>query len=857
MNNLNIEKIETEFSTNRRTGLAETEAEKKLRRYGLNEIPEKKRDSFFRKFIAELSDFMVLILIAAAAISLILSIIKGETDFTDPIIIMIIVLLNALLGVIQENKAEKAIDSLKNLTPKTVEVIRGGIKKIIPAEKLVPGDLISLSAGAFVPADCRVISATALSADESSLTGESIPAEKTSEEISKEEETYLKNCIYSGTVITSGKCTALVFATGLNSSIGKIASMLGDAEKSSTPLQKRLERMGKFLGIGALAVCFVVFLMGIFRGGNVFDMFMLSVSLAVAAIPEGLPSVVTIVLALGVRRMVRSNVVIKKLQSVESLGCAGIICSDKTGTLTKNEMTVTAVCSPESELSLTDKRYRELILYPILCNDASIVGESYRGSATDLAFFKLGEKTNLKKSGLNYKRLAEIPFDSQKKYSGVLINLPLGKIQIFKGAPDIILKYCTHFRDKSGKSVPFSSSVIKKTEHLIRSYAENGYRVIAAATKPSEILSAPSSLTFEGFFALIDPPRDEVKEAVLTCRRAGIRPVMITGDHLDTAKAIASSLHIYKEGDLALTGPEIEKMNDDKLQKFVMRCSVFARVSPEHKLRIVKAYQSHGQVVAMTGDGVNDAPALKKADIGCAMGIGGTDVAKNAADMVLLDDNFASIVKAVREGRGIFDNIRKAIHFLLSSNIGEILTIFGTFLIGLPTPLLPIQLLWINLITDSLPALALGTQEIEEDVMERNPRRAKENFINASLGFRMICEGVLIGLLSITAFVITLPISLDLARTTCFAVLCFSQLVHSFNVKSRSSIFKNGIFDNKYLVGAVLLCSSLMVSIISIPFLSNIFSLVPLSEAQWGIVFSFALIPIIFDEIFKKIKKPK
>lgn len=845
MERLTAQKIETSFSTNRNCGLTEKQAEINRQKYGENILPEKKGKSFFRKFLGELSDFLVLILIAAAAISLILSIIKGETDFTDSIIIMAIVFINALFGVIQENKAEKAIDSLKNLTPKTSEVLRDGKKRIIDAKNLSVGDLIFLSAGGFVPADALIVSSVGLSADESSLTGESIPVDKSENS---------DNLLYSGTVITSGKCSALIHSVGSSSSIGKIASMLSDTEKTTTPLQKRLERMSKFLGIGAISICFIVFLMGIFRGGNPFDMFMLSVSLAVAAIPEGLMGVVTIVLALGVRRMVRSKVIIKKLQSVESLGCAGIICSDKTGTLTKNEMTVSSVCSFNKELKKDSALFKQLLLYGILCNDATLVSGKYRGNATDLAFLKLAEETGIKTQ--NIKKLREIPFSSDKKYSAVLMDFPDGKTQIFKGAPDWILKFCKFIKDND-KIIPLNPTYLKETENFVNTFTKRGFRVIAVATKKSDQLSSPSSLTFEGFFALIDPPRDEVKAAVDTCKKAGIRPVMITGDHLDTAKAIATELKIYSKGDTALTGAEIDSLTAEDLKKAVRRCSVFARVSPEHKLKIVEAYQSLGQVVAMTGDGVNDAPALKKADIGCAMGVSGTDVAKNAADMVLMDDNFASIVEAVREGRGIFDNIRKAIHFLLSSNTGEILTIFGTFLIGLPTPLLPIQLLWINLITDSLPALALGTQEIEEDVMYRKPRSIKENFITASLGFRIILEGAVISLLSIAAFIMFLPNGIDIARTTCFAVLCFSQLVHSFNVKTRSSIFKKGFFDNKYLIGSFLLCSLLMIGIITIPYFAGIFSLVPLKKAQWTVILSFSGIIILFDEIFKKIKKPR
>lgn len=829
-----IEELEHTFNTSRQKGLSEKDADTLLKSFGHNSLPEKKHDSFFKKFISELSDFMVLILIAAAVISFFISIIGGERDFVDPIIIMLIVILNAVLGVIQESKAEKAIDSLKNLTPKTVEVMRGGKKTIVATEMLVPGDLIFLSAGAFVPADALLIHSTNLTADESSLTGESMPVEKNAD-TDKETE----SSIYSGTVITSGKCSALVFATGEKSSIGKIAAMLNKDKKEDTPLQKRLARMGKILGIGALLVCFVVFIMGVLRGEGAFQMFMLAVSLAVAAIPEGLPTVVTIVLAIGVKRMVHSNVVIKKLQSVESLGCAGIICSDKTGTLTKNEMTVQAVCSSEGEISKTDKRFKELVHYSLLCNDASFLSGSYKGSATDIAFLKFAKKSNL--CAPNYKKTAEIPFDSSKKYSAVLVSSPDGNKAIFKGAPDVIM--------------PFCSNSDKRAEEVYRSFAEKGYRVIAVATKSANDLSSAKNLRLQGFFALIDPPRDEVKEAVLTCKRAGIKPVMITGDHVETAKSIASDLGIYKNGDISLSGPEIEKMSDAALRRKVARCSVFARVSPEHKLRIVKAYRSLGHVVAMTGDGVNDAPALKNADIGCAMGIGGTDVAKNAADMVLLDDNFASIVKAVREGRGIFDNIRKAIHFLLSCNIGEILTIFGTFLIGLPTPLLPIQLLWINLITDSLPALALGTEKIEPDVMNRKPRSIKENFITASLGFRMICEGVLIGILSVFAFVTLLPHSLEVARTGCFSVLCFSQLIHSFNVKSRGSVFKSGLFENKYLVGAFILCSTLVITIISVPLFASLFSLAPLSKSDWLIVLSLSIIPLIFDEIFKRLSR--
>ena len=841
--NLSASKAAETLKTNLNDGLSSEEAKRRIEKFGMNIIPEKKPKSFFRKFLAGLSDFMVIILILAAVISFIVSLIGSDPDFTDPIIIIMIVIINALLGVIQENKAEKAIASLKELTPNNSTVIRDGKEKIISSSLIVPGDILIVESGCLVPADCRVVEETSLFADESSLTGESIPCEKTSLPTEKNEGGFSPSIIYSGTTITAGRGKGLVFATGETSATGKIASLINDAESGETPLQKRLHKMGKGLGIAAIIICFIIFIMGITSGGKIFDMFMLSVSLAVAAIPEGLPSVVTIVLAIGVRRMVGSNVVVKKLQSVEALGNATVICSDKTGTLTKNEMTLVSVIGPFGEIKNKNNEYDRLLKIPFLC--------SFGNNETDSAFKKAAKERSL--TNEDFKKVSEIPFDSKNKYSAVTLKGKGGSVQIFKGAPDIILSFCSYYNNGS-EIRKLTAEDKKRIEGYVEDFASRGQRLLSAATRTENISSLPSELVLEGIYGFIDPPRDEAKEAVMRAKRAGIRPVMITGDHILTAKAIATELGIYKDGDRVISGGELNSMTDKELKEAAKTATVFARVSPEHKVRIVRAFKLRGHIVAMTGDGVNDAPALKEADIGTAMGKKGTDVAKSASDIVLLDDNFASIVKGIREGRGIFENIRKAVHFLLSSNIGEIFTIFVAFILKLPTPLLPIQLLWINLITDSLPALALGAEKTDDDIMLRRPKSPKEGIITGKLTIRMFSEGILIGILAVASFIFSLKFtsSLNVARTACFLTLCLSQLIHSFNVKTEKSIFRKETFQNKYHLFSFFFCSFLAILIVNLPFLADLFSLCPVSIPLFGFILLLSVIPVIYDEIIKR-----
>ena len=852
-----IKELAASLKVNLERGLSSEEAEKRRSSFGSNSLPVKKHTSFIKKFLSGLSDFMVIILMIAAAVSFIISLVNHDPDFTDPIIILCIVFVNTLLGVIQETRAEKAIDALKELTPLKASVLRDSSPKTILAKDLVPGDIIFLESGKNVPADARIISAVSLFCDESSLTGEAVPAEKTAIPSKRDSNGFSKSAVYSGSVVTAGKAKALVTQTGQSSAIGKIASMLNTAEETDTPLQKKLQKTGKLLGISALVICFIIFLMGIIEGGNVLEVFMLSVSLAVAAIPEGLPSVVTIVLAIGVKRMAKNEVVVKKLKSVEALGSATVICSDKTGTLTKNEMTLTSVVDPFGN-NLDDKERIRILTLSAVCNSATLKDGAAFGNETDASFLRAAAAAGIDKEKLarTYTVLSETPFSSDKKYSAAYVSSPAGNQFIFKGAPDIILSHSVSAL-KNGKTVPITDAIKKEIEETIERFAAKGYRILAVAHKVGSHESLNlSSLILLGICLFLDPPREEAYEAVKLCKKAGIRPVMITGDHVLTAKTIAEDLKIYKKGDRIISGAEIDKMCEKELKNAVKNATVFARVSPEHKVKIVKAFKQNGNIVAMTGDGVNDAPALKNADIGCAMGKKGTDVAKNAADIVLLDDNFYSIVKGVREGRGIFDNIRKAVHFLLSSNIGEILTIFAAFILHLPTPLLPIQLLWINLITDSLPALAIGAERIETDVMTRKPKPQTEGLITGRLAFRMFSEGILIGLIALFSFIITLSSghSLETARTVCFAVLCLSQLIHSFNVKTNGSVISAQSFKNRSHLLSILTCTLLLTAIIFISPLASVFSLTPLSKGSTILVIALSFIPVLFDEIIKKLK---
>lgn len=865
-----------QLSTSAIHGLTEKEAAARLKKYGPNSLSEQKHPSFLSRFAAQFSDFMILVLIAAALISFFVSLLEGKTDFIDPIIILIIIIFNAFLGVLQESKAEKALEALKKLSTPSASVLRNKKLMEVPSKNLVPGDIIFLEAGQYIPADARLISCTYMKTDESALTGESAAIEKNADLV-LEKDTLLaerSNCVFANTFVTVGHGTAVVTATGMNTEVGHIANLILQEQNDETPLQKKLAATGKVLGISALIICVIIFALGLIQGKPPFEMFMTSVSLAVAAIPEGLPAIVTIMLSLGVQRMAKQNAVIRKLPAVETLGSASVICSDKTGTLTQNKMTITTVCSSKGPLScqgtsLKNNSFcKKLFLYASLCNDGRYSSTETFGEATELAFLKFAASLNLNKSklDLNYPRIFEIPFDSSRKrmttvHDFSVANEDFSFISITKGAPDYIIPLCK-FYETDGKMHPMTPAMSAFLEKQQNKMSEQALRVLAIAYRTFS--NAPghsekeleSHLVFLGLAGMIDPPREEVKDAILTCKLAGITPMMITGDHFITACAIGKELGLLENNSQAITGSQLEQLSTSDLSNTVEDYRVFARVSPEHKVRIVKALQKKGHVVAMTGDGINDAPALKAADIGCAMGKNGTDVAKNASDMILTDDNFSTIVSAIREGRGIYDNIRKSIHFLLSSNIGEIVTIFTAILFGFSTPLAAVQLLWVNLVTDSLPAIALGVEPPEKNVMKRPPTPAKQGLFTLDLVLKIVFEGMMIGMLALTSFLIGARFipghSLEVGTTMCFSVLSLSQLFHAFNMRSSSSLKNIGIFSNKKLFFSALFCAFLQISVVSVPLLATIFSAVPLTLFQWICVGIISFLPIPIVELEKR-----
>lgn len=873
------------------SGLSSSQVQKRLKKFGTNELEGQQKKSLLSRFFEQFKDFMIIILILAAIVSFGVSYMQGEADFIDPIIIFAIIILNALLGVIQEARAEKSLDALKKLSAPNARVLRNGEEKFIPSKDLVPGDIIFLETGNYVPADARLIQSVNLKIDESSLTGESHPVEKNSD-VTLKSDTILGdriNLVFSTGIVTYGHGTAVVTGTGMHTEVGHIARMILTNEVPQTPLQKRLDQTGKILGIAALLICVIIFILGTIQGRPPFDMFMTSVSLAVAAIPEGLPAIVTIMLSLGVQRMAKNNAVIRRLPAVETLGSATVICSDKTGTLTQNKMTVTKIAGKRG-FEKNDSRLAKDILYlAAQCNDAKIqvhkkkielLGEPTETALT-LAAFQCGiDKTKL---DLMQKRIYEIPFDSTRKmmttvhpYQSEFGYLTLSEkpayLSITKGAPDVLLNQC-NFIYHNNNVLTLTPHDRKRIADINSSMAKEALRVIAVAFKTQSNFKIPSSaskketvntqlesnLVFAGLIGMIDPPRPEVKNAVFTCLRAGIKPVMITGDHISTACAIGTDLGIIENEKEALSGQAINKMSDQELSRNIGKYGVFARVSPEHKVRIVKAFQKNGEIVAMTGDGVNDAPALKNADIGCAMGITGTDVAKNASDMILTDDNFATIVSAVKEGRGIYDNIKKSIHFLLSSNIGEIITIFIAILYGLPSPLVAVQLLWVNLVTDSLPAISLGVEPVDKDIMKRKPVPPSQGIFAGGLGIKIIIEGMMIGALALCAYVLglkTLPgANLTLGRTMCFAVLSMSQLFHAFNMRSEKSLFEIGMFSNFKMVLSFIVGMLLQMSVITVAPLASIFKVTVLTRTQWTIVLLLAFLPIVLIEFQKRIAK--
>ena len=805
---------------------------------------------------------MIITLIIAAIISAVVSKLNGEADYIDSIIIVAIVIFNAIMGLVQEQKAEKSLEALKKMTAPNAKVRRDGRVQEIDATLVVPGDIVVLEAGNYVPADCRLINSYNLKIEESALTGETIPSLKDSSKILKENTAMgdLCNMVFATTIVVNGHGEAIVVETGMNTRVGKIAGMIIEDESPETPIQKKLAEVGKILAIACIIICVLIFVIGIFKKIPIIEMFMTSVGLAVAAIPEGLPAIVTIMLSIGVTKMAKKNSIIRKLPAVETLGSSSVICSDKTGTLTQNKMTVTEIRNCFGRANSNERKF--ILELGTMCTDTTeerINGKlGFVGEATEVAISNAAMEEGVSKSFLydEMKRINDIPFDSKRKMMTTIHKYGNGYRIITKGAPDVLLKRCSNCYS-GGQVVPIFSKKDDINEQN-NQMAEKALRVIAVAYKDVEKLpemqEMEKDLIFCGLIGMIDPPREGVKEAVRTCRRAGIKTVMITGDHLQTAKAIAKELGILKRGDLAIDGETLERMSQHELEQNIMDYSVFARVSPEHKVRIVKAFQSTGAVVAMTGDGVNDAPALKNADIGIAMGKGGTDVAKNAADMILLDDNFVTIVEAVKQGRNIYDNIKKAIHFLISTNIGEIVTIFFGLVLGIKSPLLAIQLLWINLVTDSLPAIALGLEKEEENIMSRLPRNPKKNLFADGLWWKIIIEGSMLGMFTLLAFSIGNRLySVEVGRTMAFLTLGILELVHSFNIKSEESIFKIGVLENKYLVGALVLGVILQVIVVVVSPLAQVFSLVPLTGIQWLYTILIAVAPIPIVEIQKAV----
>ena len=853
-----LNQVFNELNT-RQGGLTEDEANKRLEKYGANNLKEKKKESLFIKFIKQFNDFMIIVLIIAAIISAIVAKTNGSGDYIDSIIIIAIVIFNAIMGLIQEEKAEKSLEALKKMSAPNAKVRRNGKIQEIEAAQVVPGDVVILEAGNYVPADCRLIDSYNLQIEESSLTGETLPTSKQADVILNANTAIgdLKNMAFATTIVVNGHAEAVVVETGMNTKVGQIAGMIIENESPETPLQKKLGEVGKTLAITCMIICGLIFLIGIWKQIPITEMFMTSVGLAVAAIPEGLPAIVTIMLSIGVTKMAKKNSIIRKLPAVETLGCSSVICSDKTGTLTQNKMTVTQIRNAVGIVKNDDRRF--ILELGTMCTD-TIESQEVIGEATEVAITNAAVEMNLRKRDLydQMQRINEISFDSKRKMMTTIHKIGSKYRIITKGAPDVLIKRCSQYY-QSGRIEPIFSKrdALQEQNQMM---AEDALRVIAIAYKdveklPREINSETieNELTFVGLIGMIDPPREGVKEAVKTCRKAGIKTVMITGDHLQTAKAIAKELGILRKGDLAINGETLEKMSQQELERNIMRYSVFARVSPEHKVRIVKAFQSTGAVVAMTGDGVNDAPALKNADIGIAMGKGGTDVAKNASDMVLTDDNFVTIVEAVKQGRNIYDNIKKAVHFLLATNIGEIVAIFVGLLLGIKSPLLAIQLLWVNLVTDSFPAIALGLEKAESNIMNRLPRNPRKSLFADGLWGKITTEGVMIGVLTLVAFSIGNNLySIEVGRTMAFLSLGILELVHSFNIKGEESIFKTGLFENRYLVGAFVLGTLLQVVVVVISPLAQIFDVVPLNSVQWLMTAMISILPVVIVELQKK-----
>ena len=889
------EEVISALNSDLESGLKTADVEANAAKYGPNELTEQKGKSFLSKLKDQFSDFLVLILIGAALVSIFV----GEVQ--DAVVILAIVIVNAFLGLYQEGKAEKSLEALKKMASPNAKVVRNGVTKVIPSADLVPGDLVILDAGDIIPADLRLVESSNLKVEEASLTGESVPVEKKSSS-HFEVDTSLGdrlNMAYMSTIVTYGRGKGIVVGTGHDTEIGKIATMIQSFEEEITPLQRKLNQLGKVLGITTIIVCIAVFGIGMLQGREVLEMFMVSISLAVAAIPEGLPAIVTIVLAIGMNKMVKRNAIVKKLLAVETLGTTTVICSDKTGTLTQNEMTVVKVYTDGRILDVTGGGYDPvgeflengekveldsigdldtLFSISVLTNDANLeeTDEGYKiiGDPTEGALVTLAGKANIKKSEINksYPRIEEIPFDSERKMMTTFHEnyIPEKVVSFTKGAPDIVIDRCSHI-SMNNKVIPFTEELKKEVLTTMSNFSKDALRVLAYAYKEYESLPEEISpdlnerqMIFVGLTGMIDPPRVEAKEAIKLCKQAGIRTVMITGDFKDTAFAIAKELGMAETEDQAMMGDELNNISDEELKEVVKRIKVYARVSPEHKVRIISALRANSDVTAMTGDGVNDAMALKRADIGISMGITGTDVAKNTAEMILTDDNFASIVAAVEEGRIIYSNIKKFVFFLLSCNIGEILLVFISILLKWPVPLLPIQLLWLNLVTDSFPALALGVEKGDPDIMNDPPRSPDEPILDKSMIMGIAFQSIAIAAASLLAYKWGLDRfgfegeGLLQARTIAFATLIAAELLRAYSSRSdKFSLFKIGLFTNMTMVYATSFSFVLLLLVLYVPFLQPIFSTFALGFNEWKIVLAYAFIPLVAGELYKVIFRKK